>query len=130
MTFQRSGNQRNHVNVRFLIVLSVCWSCLILLADGSSPSAAASAAGLEGVNVASPFVSAAPLIVAAVCRDGVAVVAAHTSTDDEPLLYHSTLTLPDADHTDEVMNAKGSCVLVVTPAVDLLTQHYLFVDRS
>jgi hypothetical protein len=70
---------------RFLAVL-LCWSSLILLADGSSASSA-----LEGAAGASQFVSAAPLIVAAVCRDGVAVVAAHTSTEDEPLLYHSTL---------------------------------------
>jgi hypothetical protein len=35
------------------------------------------------------FVQAAPLIVAAVCSDGVAVLAAHTSDDDEPLLYFS-----------------------------------------
>lgn len=34
------------------------------------------------------FVQAAPLIVAAVCRDGVAVIAAHTSDEDEPLLYY------------------------------------------
>jgi hypothetical protein len=35
------------------------------------------------------FVQASPLIVAAVCRDGVAVITAHTSDQDEPLLYYS-----------------------------------------
>jgi hypothetical protein len=40
------------------------------------------------------FVLAAPLIVAAVCQDGVVVLAAHTTADDEPLLYHS---YPDGD---------------------------------
>jgi hypothetical protein len=104
MTFQRAGNQRTHANVRryrFLTVL-LCWFSLILLANGSSASGQGS--GLEGVAGASQFVSAAPLIVAAVCRDGVAVVAAHTSTEDEPLLYHSTSTLQDIDEDSNVEN--------------------------
>lgn len=33
------------------------------------------------------FVTAAPMVVGAVCRDGVALVAAHTPSIDEPLLY-------------------------------------------
>jgi hypothetical protein len=33
-----------------------------------------------------PFVLAAPLVVAAVCRDGVAIVATHTASSKEPLL--------------------------------------------
>jgi hypothetical protein len=70
----------------------------MLLADGSSASSA-----LGGMEGASPFVAAAPLIVAAVCRDGVAVVAAHTSTEDEPLLYHSTL-----DNSDSAVENKDS----------------------
>jgi hypothetical protein len=98
MTFQRAGNQRTHVGRYRFLTVCLCWSSLILLADGSSASSASS--GMEG---ASPFVSAAPLIVAAVCRDGVAVVAAHTSTEDEPLLYHSTLQ----DHIDEDSDSNG-----------------------
>ncbi len=33
------------------------------------------------------FVTAAPLVLGAVCRDGVALIAAHTSSAEEPLLY-------------------------------------------
>jgi hypothetical protein len=100
MNFRRADNQGTHVRRYHFLTLCVCWSCLILLVDGSSPSSGFSekGGGLEGVAVASQFVSAAPLIVAAVCRDGVAVVAAHTSTEDEPLLYHSTLQ----DHTTNI----------------------------
>ena len=43
------------------------------------------------------FVSAAPLIVAAVCSDGVALIATHSAKDDEPLLL-----LDDDDEDNEV----------------------------
>jgi hypothetical protein len=95
MTFRGSGNQRTHMGRYSFLTSCLCWSSLILLADGSSASG-----GLEGATGVSPFVSAAPLIVAAVCRDGVAVVAAHTSTEDEPLLYHSTLQDSDVENKD------------------------------
>lgn len=104
MGFRRADNRS--AQVRRCNSLTVCFtilSCLqvLLLADGSSPSSASS--GLEGVAVASQFVSAAPLIVAAACRNGVAVVATHTSTDDEPLLYHST-----SDEQDIVEDKKDT----------------------
>ncbi|GAX19272.1 hypothetical protein FisN_4Lh153 [Fistulifera solaris] len=34
-----------------------------------------------------PFVTAAPMVLGAVCKDGVALIAAHTSSAEEPLLY-------------------------------------------
>jgi hypothetical protein len=38
-----------------------------------------------------PFVMAAPLVVAAVCKDGVAIVATHTASSEEPLLMDDTI---------------------------------------
>jgi hypothetical protein len=38
-----------------------------------------------------PFVMAAPLVVAAVCKDGVAIVATHTASSKEPLLMDETI---------------------------------------
>ena len=54
----------------------------------SSQEATGAASKLHG---ASPdrFIPASPLIMAAVCREGVVVIAAHTSDEDEPLLYYS-----------------------------------------
>jgi hypothetical protein len=58
---------------------------LSLAAVGSDRSAQRGGHGLKP----DKFVQASPLIVAAVCRDGVAVITAHTSDQDEPLLYYS-----------------------------------------
>lgn len=58
-------------------------------ATASSPSEGPKGNGkLYGLSP-DKFVQASPLVMAAVCRDGVAVVAAHTSDEDEPLLYYS-----------------------------------------
>lgn len=70
-----------------------CWSlaslsCLVLVnVNGSTSSEAKQRFTPPGLSL-NKFVSAAPLIVAAVCSDGVAMIAAHTSADEEPLLYH------------------------------------------
>lgn len=43
------------------------------------------------------FVQYAPLVVAAVCRDGVAIISAHTDESSEPLLYQSLTIESDDD---------------------------------
>lgn len=53
-----------------------------------------------------PFVQAAPLIVAAVCKDGIVVLAAHSSDEDEPLLYGET-TSSDTEFQDLPEGYKG-----------------------
>lgn len=46
-----------------------------------------------------PFVAAAPLVLAAACRDGIVIVAAHPQLESEPLLYH-LYTLHEDDIND------------------------------
>jgi hypothetical protein len=84
------------------------WVTLLLLlatsCHGSSNGRSVSSSG-EGYPLAGVapdrFVAAAPLIVAAVCSDGVAVVATHTAFRDEPLL------LDVLDNATVISNATG-----------------------
>lgn len=62
--------------------------CLFLLtpgANGSTSAASKSTLGLVGTRP-DPFVAASPLLVAAVCADGIAMVATHTVSATERLL--------------------------------------------
>jgi hypothetical protein len=85
------------------------WVTLLLLlatsCHGSSNGRSISSNG-EGYPLAGVapdrFVAAAPLIVAAVCSDGVAVVATHTAFRNEPLLLDDAL-----DNTTVISNATG-----------------------
>ena len=55
------------------------------------------------------YVQAAPLIVVATCRDGVAIIAAHTMSDQEPLLYYSyEENVDDDDDCEEGETAKAN----------------------
>ena len=60
--------------VGVLVVLTIAPKAVLFVSGDSSGSSARD-----------PFVAASPLVVALACRDGVALVAAHTS--DTPLLY-------------------------------------------
>lgn len=84
------------VGCLFLFAISTCNAST----SGSvSASSASSSRGKSSLGMQpSPFVAAAPLIAAAVCRDGVVIVAAHASAQDEPLLYH---TYKDNTETNE-----------------------------
>jgi len=57
--------------------------------------------GLQGMKP-DPFVAASPLIVAAVCSDGIAMIAAHTVAAKEKLLRdHTTTPIQENDKDDE-----------------------------
>jgi hypothetical protein len=53
-------------------------------------------------------VASAPLIVAAVCKDGVAIVATHTAPLSEPLLMDEANINHDEDENNEETNDKDS----------------------
>ena len=57
------------------------------------------------------FVQAAPLVIAAVCSDGVAVIAAHTLDENEPLLYFSS--------ADQGSHPRSELSTPSTPLLDL-----------
>lgn len=61
------------------VVISILTSAIAASTENSKPGTAGTKPDL--------FVTAAPIVVGAVCRDGVAIVAAHTSHVQEPLLY-------------------------------------------
>lgn len=89
-TLQMESRTRVH-RIRRSNPLTVSLILLVLLC-GASPSRGAATTDdtrlpLHGVSP-DRFVQGAPLTVAAVCRDGVALLAAHAPDDDEPLLYH------------------------------------------
>lgn len=72
------------------LALLLPFSCHGSTAAASTPSASSNQErlerlGLQGVRP-DPFVAASPLIVAAVCSDGIAMVAAHTVSKKEKLL--------------------------------------------
>ena len=77
-----------------LVICIWTLSFFFVLAGSSTSPTTSSGIGSEGTKLPlhgitpDTFVQAAPLMVAAVCRDGVVILAAHTSADDEPLLYH------------------------------------------
>jgi hypothetical protein len=60
---------------------------ILLIRDAlSSSSSAATDRSKHGIRP-DPFVEAAPLVLAACCRDGAVILAAHTVGVDEPLVY-------------------------------------------
>lgn len=77
--------------------LYILLACIVNSVVSSSPSAVKSnnKAGLARVD---PFVTSAPLIVAVVCSDGVALIALHTAFAEEPLL------LDAKDNTGDTSN--------------------------
>lgn len=85
------------VTRRTLSVLCLLFACQVSssrLSTGTGKKGAAKGSKDTGVlklagMAPDPFVLQAPLILAATCKEGVVVIAAHTSTDDDPLLYHS-----------------------------------------
>lgn len=58
----------------------------LMVGFGDSSSSSSPSAASKGTMGTDPFVSSAPLIVAAVCSDGVALIALHTAFAEEPLL--------------------------------------------
>ncbi|GKY93205.1 hypothetical protein MPSEU_000288300 [Mayamaea pseudoterrestris] len=95
------------------------WIVAILLAtDATLRFAQASSTASKDSNSKFPkpgikadsFVQASPLVCAAVCGDGVLVVAAHVNVDDsEPLLYYSSNDAADSA-TDNSNDANGSFI--------------------
>jgi hypothetical protein len=85
--------------VTLLLLLATSCHCS---SNGRSVSSNGEGYPLAGV-APDRFVAAAPLIVAAVCSDGVAVVATHTAFRNEPLLLDDAL-----DNATVISNATGS----------------------
>jgi len=78
----------------------------LLLLGGGAPPASASAPPLP---LPDRFVSAGPLSVAAVCRDGVVLAAYHPGPADEPLLLPPEEAAPDSDgHVNNNGNDNGN----------------------
>jgi len=82
-----------HKRTPLFLCISTLQLFLILAVSSTSPATSIGSSNegnklpLHGITP-DKFVLAAPLMVAAVCRDGIVIAAAHTSLDDEPLLYH------------------------------------------
>ena len=93
-----------------IVIFVFLFSCpLVVKASSSSSSARTNAPNrsendlpLHGVKP-DKFVASAPLIVAAVCNDGVAIIATHTASIKEPLLMderddHDANTISESEH--------------------------------
>lgn len=93
MIMRRSAYGRRHCLRCLDTLLTLCLLALMLLVSfcraSSSPSISEAARmeslGLYGIQP-DPFIAASPVIVAAVCSDGIAMVAAHTVSKTEKLL--------------------------------------------
>jgi hypothetical protein len=98
--------------LRFLAPL-LLW--LLTQSCGGTSSSSEDGFPLAGMT-ADRFVSAAPLIVAAVCGDGVAVVATHTALGDEPLILD--------DNECNTTNASADASTVVANPLQDLPKSY------
>ena len=79
--------------------LFIIIQCLFLLSSGANGSTSATTSSKQGAlqqlglvgTIPDPFVAASPLLVAAVCADGIAMVATHTVSAKERLLRSDCL---------------------------------------
>lgn len=80
--------------LRSLIFFPLCCMAIASSSDDNKPKQKPGRVGMQP----DLFVTAAPLVVGAVCRDGVALVAAHTPSVEEPLLYSIHKTEESSDY--------------------------------
>ena len=79
--------------VFMLMLVGPCYGSSASERPSAGASASAGDGGGSGIFFAGdPFVAAAPLIVAAVCSDGIAIVATHTAFSNEPLILDEGAT--------------------------------------
>jgi hypothetical protein len=114
----------------FLLITRACdgSSARTRQTTSSNSAAAGSDDGLSQHGRLTPdrFVSAAPLIIAAVCSDGVAILATHTEFSDEPLILdddeahdNSTTTTDNSEEVETISNETVSNTTITRMPRDL-----------